>query len=368
MQRLLEAYGTAGEAWRASDASLAEVLAGREKVCLALVEGRKRLEPRRLLDEAARAGCQALACGCPGYPPALEDIGAGPAVLYVRGSVEVLERPALAVVGTRRASEYGLKAAELFAGELARAGLCIVSGMARGVDSAAHRATLQAGSPTVAVLGCGVDVCYPPENGALKRAIEEAGAVVSPFPPGAPPLPGHFPARNRIISGLSLGVLVVEAPARSGAMTTAEHAILQERPLFAVPGSVFRTTLDGCHRLVTEGVATLASRPQDVLEGIGWHPPRAAGPSHGVGQVTVADAPEWLDPEGLRVWEVLQAAAREPGVADEADLEVEEITRRSGMASPSVVRSLARMELQGLLERRPGNLYTLARRSGSARR
>ena len=362
MRCLLGAFPTAVEAWEASEASLASVLAGRESLCHSLVEARRRVDPRRLADEAARAGCHVLAWGCPGFPRALDDLKSGPLVLYLRGRADLLEQPSIAVVGTRRATEYGLKAAELFAGALAGAGLVIVSGMARGVDSEAHRAALRAGGTTVAVLGCGVDVCYPAENGALKRAIEEQGVVVSQFPPGAPPLGGHFPVRNRVIAALALGLVVVEAPTTSGAMDTAAHAILLERPLFAVPGSVFRTTLDGCHRLISEGVAGLASRPEDVLEGIGWRAPIACvAPGS-----RAAGAPEWLDEESLCVWRVLEQACREPSATDDALLEVEEITGRSGMASASVVRSLARMELQGILERRPGNLYTLARRAGRA--
>ncbi len=200
----------------------------------------------------------------PDYPAALRAIADPPQTLYVRGTLREEDRKAVAVVGARRASAYGLAAAEWLGKELARCGMMVVSGMARGIDGAAHRGALAGGGRTIAVLGCGPDVVYPPEHADLMARIVDSGAVMSEFPPGTAPLPEFFPQRNRIISGLSLGVVVVEGRERSGALITADYALEQGREVFAIPGNIFAATSHLPNRLIQEG-AKLVTSIIDIL-------------------------------------------------------------------------------------------------------
>src|SRR5436189_1430537 len=201
--------------------------------------------------------------GDPSYPAWLGAIPSPP-TLYVRGAVTVDDALALAIVGARDATPYGVEVAERLAGELGARGVTIVSGLARGIDAAAHRGALDAGGRTLAVLGCGIDVVYPPENRALARTIEAQGALVSQFARGAPALAGHFPARNRTLAGLSLGVVVVEAAERSGALITAGFAGDLGREVFVVPGRITSATSVGTNRLIQDG-AKLTTCWQDVV-------------------------------------------------------------------------------------------------------
>jgi DNA processing protein len=204
----------------------------------------------------------------PTYPAALRVIADPPRTVYVRGTLRDEDKAAVAIVGSRRASAYGVAVAERLGRELASCGVTVVSGLARGVDAAGHRGALAGGGRTIAVLGCGVDVVYPPEHRRLMAQIIEAGAVVSEFPPGTPPLPHHFPQRNRLISGLGLGVVVVEGRERSGALLTADCALEQGREVFAVPGSIFDETSRTPHRLLQQG-AKLVARVEDILDELG---------------------------------------------------------------------------------------------------
>jgi DNA processing protein len=200
----------------------------------------------------------------PGYPKLLGAIPAPPA-LHVRGSLLAEDALAVAIVGARRATAYGTETAERLAADLAARGVTIVSGLARGIDTAAHRGALAAGGRTIAVLGCGLDVVYPPENGELLRDVERRGAVISQFAPGTPPLAGHFPARNRTLAGLALGVVVVEAGERSGALITARLAGELGREVFAVPGRISAELSRGPHRLIQDG-AKLVQDWTDIVQ------------------------------------------------------------------------------------------------------
>lgn len=199
------------------------------------------------------------------YPPMLKEIGQSPYVLFYRGRLEALQHLCLAIVGSRRASPYGRKIARELAQNLAAEGIVVVSGMARGIDSEAHQGAIDGNGETVAVLGCGVDVIYPPENRKLYEKIQEQGVIISEFVPGTPPEAYNFPRRNRIISGLSRGVVVVEARQKSGALITADFALEQGRDVFAIPGPVSSETSQGTNNLIKQG-AKLASSVQDVLE------------------------------------------------------------------------------------------------------
>src|ERR671924_1789249 len=200
----------------------------------------------------------------PRYPARLAQLGSAPA-LWLRGALLENDELAIAIVGARRATPYGLEVASQLARDLAARGVTIVSGFARGVDSAAHRAAPAAGGGTTAVLGCGIDVVYPPENRRLADALAERGALVSQFPPGMPPLPHHFPTRNRTLAALALGVVVVEAAERSGSLITAGLAADLGRELIAVPGKITSPTSAGTHRLLRDG-ATLVERWSDVVQ------------------------------------------------------------------------------------------------------
>lgn len=201
----------------------------------------------------------------PDYPPLLRRIATPPPMLFVAGDPALLWQPMVAIVGSRAATAGGNANAALFATALARAGLCIGSGLATGIDAAAHAATLEAGGATVAVLGTGPDLAYPPSNAGLLARIGKAGAVISEYPPGTPPRRAQFPSRNRILAGLALGVVVVEAAVRSGALITARLAGEAGREVFALPGSIHNPMARGCHRLIREG-AQLVETPEDVLE------------------------------------------------------------------------------------------------------
>lgn len=220
------------------------------------------------LERAHHLGIVALSLDDDRYPPLLRAIPDPPPMLWVRGDAAHLLRPAVAVVGSRAATPHGIEMARRLGSDLAAAGLVIVSGLARGIDSAAHAATLAAGGATVAVLACGADRVYPPEHAELARNIRSAGAVVSEFPPGTPPRKHHFPLRNRIISGLAHAVVVVEAPEKSGALITASAAAEQGRDVFVVPGPVATGRNRGGHLLIRDG-AKLVESADDILQEIG---------------------------------------------------------------------------------------------------
>jgi len=224
-----------------------------------------RMTAERAIRDAAARGIAVVSWGDPRYPPLLACIFDPPLALWVRGSIESLSGPTVAIVGSRAASVYGEDTATRLASQLAAHGLVVASGLARGIDAAAHRGALDAGGRTVAVLGCGVDVVYPPEHGELLARVAQSGAVVSELPAGTPPLKKNFPERNRIISGLSRAVVVVEARQRSGALITADCALEQGREVMAVPGNVLSERHRGSHTLLKSGAA-LVETAADVLE------------------------------------------------------------------------------------------------------
>ena len=220
------------------------------------------------IDKLDRLGITLIPLEEASYPELLRHISDPPPFLYVRGSLSSGEVRSVALVGSRRASAYGRRISRKIARDLARMGGCVVSGMARGIDTEAHKGALDGGGKTVAVLGCGVDVLYPPENGDLYRAILETGAIVSEFPPGTQPKPAHFPVRNRVISGLSRAVVVLEGTDRSGSLITAGFALDQGREVFALPGPVDSTRSAGPHRLIRDGAALIRSAADIMFVGI----------------------------------------------------------------------------------------------------
>ncbi|HKK00762.1 MAG TPA: DNA-processing protein DprA [Desulfuromonadales bacterium] len=291
------------------------------------------LEARRSLEQCS---ARIVSLDDPLYPARLKTIHDPPALLYLRGNLP--ETPALAVVGARRASDAGRRFAGEVCSELAAHGVTVVSGLARGIDTAAHQGALLGGGPTVAVLGCGIDQVYPPENARLFDEVVVNGAILSEYPPGTEPLPGHFPGRNRIISGLCQGVMVVEAAGKSGSLITAEFALEQGREVFAVPAPVYCATGEGVNRLLKDG-AHLVTCAKDILE---------------VLHITQKQRSQEIDPwiESLQGDELALYLC-----LDEEPRHVDELARKCGLTPMGVSAILLHLELQGGVEQLPGMRY-----------
>ena len=294
-----------------------------------------RVRAGKALERAAAIGISPIGWNDPAYPPALAAIVDPPPVLWVRGDVASLTRdPVVAIVGARAASPYGLAVAEQLAGDLAARGLVVVSGLARGADSAAHRGSLTAGGITVAVLGSGVDVIYPPEHTTLAGEIAVRGAVMSEFAPGTPPNPAFFPQRNRIISGVARAVVVIEAGEKSGSLITARSALEQGRDVLAVPGNVLTGRNRGAHALLRDG-AKIVESADDILEELNMY---TGGPGRQPGESRHADP-------------VL--AALPPG--EPCDLDA--IAEKTGLVSARLLPRLFELEVRGLVRRAGGGRF-----------
>jgi DNA processing protein len=310
-------------------------------------------EAEKELEAAAKVQCQLLAFASDDFPPLLRQIPDSPLVLYVRGDAKVLSQHALAIVGTRRPTAYGSQVAHRLAHDLAERQLVIVSGMARGVDSAAHRGALEAKGKTVAVFGSGIDVIYPSENRRLAEKIMEAGAVVSEFPLGTAPTPENFPIRNRIISGLSLGVMVVEAAEYSGSLITARLALDQNREVFAVPGNITSAQSFGPNHLIKQG-AKLVDQWVDVVEEFPLHvrmqllPPGEPSEGQPATPETASLFEQSLTPDQKAVFGVLRA--------DEASF-VDTIFRSVALPPARVLQALLELEMNGLIRQLPGKNF-----------
>jgi DNA processing protein len=297
-------------------------------------------------EQIQKQGIQVLTWDDEEYPRRLKDIDQPPPVLYVRGGIQPEDDWAVAVVGTRRVSSYGRQVTEEIASLLARNGVSVVSGLARGVDAAAHQAALNSGGRTLAVLGSGVDRIYPPEHRRLAESILEHGAVISDYPPGTPPDGVNFPPRNRIISGLSLAVVIIEAGERSGALITAGFAADQGRDVFAVPGSILAPQSIGTNRLIQEGARPLLD-PKEILEvldltlGLERREARQILPS---------------DPTEARLMNLL---GREP-------VHVDDLRSQAGMPIEQVTATLTMMELKGMVKQVGNMHYVAVRESGAA--
>lgn len=292
-----------------------------------------------------RAGNHLVGWLDPDYPPLLREIPSPPLALFVSGEPARLWHPAIAVVGSRGPSAGGLRHARDFAAVLARAGVCVASGLATGIDTAAHEAALAAGGLTLAVLGAGHDQPYPPSQAPLQARIAEAGVVVSEYPPGTPPRRSQFPARNRILAGLALGTLVVEAGLKSGALITARQAATAGREVFALPGSIDNPMSRGCHQLIRDG-AQLVESPDEILSalpplatGLGMALERRLARCEGPDRGARPAAPEPESPEGdpHGLW---QALGHDP-------TDMDQLVSRTGLTAASLSSMLLVMELQG---------------------
>lgn len=287
---------------------------------------------------ARQPGNRVVTLADPDYPQTLLHAADPPVLLYVKGRAELLNQPSLAIVGARSATRQGEANARAFAATLSQAGLTIVSGLALGIDAAAHRGALEGPASTVAVIGTGIDRIYPSGNADLARTIAEQGAIVSEFPLGMPPLSGNFPRRNRIIAGLARGCLVVEAAERSGSLITARLAAECGNEVFAIPGSIHSPLSKGCHKLIKQG-AKLVDNAADILEELKWE--NAVSP---IGQGTQEASPARPGAE------LLQALGGDP-------CDIDTLCERTGMAADAVVTGLLALELEGRIAVLPGGRY-----------
>lgn len=328
---LLKAFGPPERIFTASARELEAVAGARVAVSIEAREGAESVAAA--LAWAGQTGNRILTLDDPAYPRLLLQTPDPPNVLYAIGHVELLDRPSLAVVGSRNATPQGLANAEAFAAALSRAGLTIVSGLALGVDTAAHRGGLEGSGSTIAVIGTGADRVYPARNRDLARRIAEAGLVLSEFPLGTPALAGNFPRRNRVISGLARGVLVVEAAQRSGSLITARLAAEQGRDVFALPGSIHSPLSKGCHQLIKQG-AKLVDDVQDILDELGLS--TAPVPSE-------AGAPARDD-------SLLQLMGFDP-------CDTDTLAARSGRPVEQLSAALLELELDGRVASLPGGRY-----------
>lgn len=344
LRALLDHFGTIERAWHAPSAELHR--AGLDRRSLEnLTAARASLDLERELERVAAAGARALTWNSPDYPSLLREIPDPPPVLYVRGTLVKEDAWAVAVVGTRRISTYGREVTRGLVQVLARSGVTVVSGLARGIDAEAHRAALEAGGRTIAVLGCGVDRIYPPEHRKLAEEIIACGALVSDYPMGTPPEGMNFPPRNRIISGLSLGVLVIEAGERSGALITADYAAEQGRDVFAVPGSILARSSAGTNRLIQEG-AKVVLNPADILEELNL--------------TMVAE-----QTEARRVFPADETEARLLAHLSTEPTHVDELQQQVGLPVAQVTSALALMELKGMVRQVGGMKYIVSREPGT---
>jgi DNA processing protein len=339
---LLDGFGTAEAAWNASPEALLEAGLSR-KIVESFQRVHKGVSLEQIWERIQSLGVNVLIWDDEGYPRHLKEIDQPPPVLYIRGSLLPEDEWAVAIVGTRRVTSYGRQVAEEVATALAHNGVTIVSGLARGVDSIAHQAAVNAGGRTLAVLGNGIDLVYPPENRRLASQIVEQGALVSDYALGTPPDGLNFPPRNRIISGLSLAVIIVEAGMTSGALITASFAAEQGRDVFAVPGNINAPQSQGTNRLISDGAQPLLN-PQDVLEALNL----TMVTEHRAVRVALPS-----DPVESRLYKLL---SQEP-------MHVDEIRAQTNMPIETVSATLAMMELKGMVRQVGGMNYVAVRES-----
>lgn len=340
---LINALGSARAVFEASAATLAATGLCTPRAVQNFISNRDARLPQRLDYFCRHNGVRILAYTDADYPQSLQNLSDKPLVLYVNGELPQANY-ALAIVGSRRCTEYGVRAAACFAQAMTREGIPIISGGAKGIDTAAHEACLQAGGVTVAVLGCGLDIVYPSENAKLFARIAEHGALVTEYPPGVPPAAANFPARNRIIVGLSQAVLVAEAGKRSGAVITANIAADEGREVYCVPGNIFDGSSIGCHELIRTG-AKLVDMPQDILDDKrSWQ----QAMNRRITQSSIFDcAPQEPKPApapvttelGAKLLALLQAGA----------LSLEKLTEQSGAAFAAVSMELLDLQAAGLV-------------------
>ncbi|MEE9498876.1 MAG: DNA-processing protein DprA [Nitrospinaceae bacterium] len=341
--RLVKAMGSPKNVFHASRKELMEVERVGDKVARQILDFDLERSVEREYQLTHRRNVRILTIEDPQYPFLLKSIYDPPPVIYYKGTFLDERSVPLAVVGTRKASSYGRMVAEKLCAALSEMGVCIISGMARGIDTIAHKSALKLGNPTVAVFGCGLDYTYPPESGSLRRQIEEQGAVISEFPMSTKPDRNNFPARNRVISGLSHGTLVVEAGEKSGALITAQFALEQGREVFAVPGNIYSSESRGTHALIQMG-AKLTDSPEAMVE-------------------ELSDSVlELLKERKNRVLESIELNPKEEHLMSLMSVQEQHIDRvieNSYLSPAEVSATLVTLELKGVIRQTDGKMFTM---------
>jgi len=343
LRMLLDLFGDIQSAWEASEQVLRETKLDRRSL-ENFLKVRHQVDLDEVLRQVERVGAQVLTWDTPDYPGLLRQITDAPPVLFVRGTLTPADEWSVALVGTRKATVYGREVTHRLATDLVQNRVTLVSGLARGIDSIAHKSALEAGGRTLAVLGCGVDYIYPAEHRKLAEAIVENGALISDYPLGTRPEAANFPARNRIISGLSLGVVVVEADVKSGALITADFALDHGREVFAVPGSILSPASAGCNRLLRDG-ASIVTEVGDILEVL-----------H-LDQVSEKQLAREILPSNPTEAAILERLTAEPRHLDELSREIE-------LPVETISSTLVMMELKGMTRQVAPLQYVVAREPG----
>lgn len=338
--RLLEYFGSVEAAWQVKSGEISRVLNLSSKISSRLFEDKNNINPEQELDLIYKYKVNALTIEDALYPENLKTIHYPPPVLYFKGTIIEADKNSISIVGSRKATYYGKMVAEKLSKDLALAGLTIISGMARGVDTAAHKGALSVNGRTVAVLGCGIDYIYPPENRRLVQEIQESGAVISEFPLSTLPERQNFPRRNRIISGLSLGTVVVEAAEKSGALITADFALDQGREVFAIPGNINSPLSNGSHNLIKQG-AKLVNNYQDILEEIHIALPQKAAEKEMIKENTSLNEEEKI---------IYRLITKEP-------TQIDEIIEASNLSAGKVSEILLNLELSDLIKEIEGKRF-----------
>jgi DNA processing protein len=342
--RLLERFGKPEKVFQADLEALLSVEGLRKTTALSIVKFKRAEKIDRELDQLEKEGIGVLTRSDPLYPPLLANIHDPPPLLYFKGRPSAQDGRSLAIVGSRQGTAYGIRMTERLAWSVAQRGLTVVSGLARGIDTAAHQGALMAGGRTVAVLGSGLDVVYPSENKTLFQRISEEGMVCSEFPLGTLPERQNFPIRNRLISGMALGVTIVEATLRSGSLITAQLALDQGREVFAVPGSIESFKSSGTNRLIKQG-AKLVEHAQDIFEELRLEESPEAAAVKGLSLEQVKTSA--FSPEEKQIWNLL---SQEP-------IHVDQMVRHQDMEISRVLSLLTGMELKGLIKQLPGKWF-----------
>lgn len=331
MRQLLAHFRTARNVWQASEAAL-RATGLTEKTVQNLLQARRDLNLAQEMARVEAAGATLITLADDRYPANLRDIPEPPMLLYVRGTLSPTDIQALAIVGTRSATRYGLDAANRMALWLAQQDVTIVSGLAHGIDQAAHTGALEAGGRTLAVMGCGVDIIYPNDHDVLAQRVIQNGALISELPLSTPPAGSNFPRRNRLISGLARGVLIAEAPERSGALITAEAALEQGREVFAIPSNIFNPQGTGSNRLIQEG-AKLVMRARDILEEL---------------NVSYTERQTRTEAQAIAPTNAIETQILAQLEAD--PIHVDDLIRQTQLPAQDVMATLTLLELKGLAQ------------------
>ena len=338
--KLLEYFGSADTAWQAKSGEISRVLNLSPKISSRIFEEKNNINPEQELDFIHKHKVNVLTIEDILYPENLKTIHYPPPVLYYKGTIAESDKNSISIVGSRKATYYGKMVAEKLSKDLALAGLTIISGMARGIDTAAHKGALSVNGRTIAVLGCGLDHIYPPENRRLAQEIQESGAIISEFPLSTLPERQNFPRRNRIISGLSLGTVIVEAAEKSGALITADFALDQGREVFAIPGNINSPLSNGSHNLIKQG-AKLVDNYQDILEEIHIVLPQKTAEKEMVKENTSLTEEEKI---------IYRLTTKEP-------TQIDEIIEASKLSAGKVSEVLLSLELKDLIKEIEGKRF-----------